>query len=196
VSAGEALSSDLSTAFLARSTAVLHNFYGPTESSIDAAYWTCRHSPHSRGVEPIGRAIPGMKIYVLGRHMQLVPVGVPGELYIGGIGLARGYLGRPDTTAERFLPDPFSARPGARLYRTGDHGRLKSDGVLEFVGRDEEIVKIRGVRIEVGEIEAELKRHAAVREAVVVARFGPSDRGQLDRALPEVNRAHDDADRP
>jgi amino acid adenylation domain-containing protein/non-ribosomal peptide synthase protein (TIGR01720 family) len=143
----------------------LFNLYGPTE---DTTYSTW--SLVERGTTPnIGRAIAGSTGYVLDAHLEPVPVGVVGELYLGGAGLARGYHGRPDLTAERFVPDPFGAA-GGRLYRTGDLTRYRADGALEYLGRADHLVKVRGFRIELGEIEAVLLGDRAVREAVVVVR--------------------------
>jgi natural product biosynthesis luciferase-like monooxygenase protein len=141
------------------------NMYGPTETTV----WSATHDVTDvpAGV-PLGKPIAGTQIYVVDEHLQLVPAGVPGELVIGGDGVVRGYLNRPELTAERFVPDPF--RPGRRLYRTGDQARWREDGVLEFLGRLDDQVKIRGHRIELGEIEAVLARHPLVRQAVVVAR--------------------------
>ena len=131
----------------------LLNGYGPTEATIGATL-ACGWEPARK--PPLGRPLPNVRAYVLDARMQLLPVGVPGELYLGGPGLARGYLNRPDLTAERFLADPFSGEPGARLYRTGDRVRWLPDGQLEFLGRVDEQVKVRGFRIELGEIEAVL----------------------------------------
>jgi acyl carrier protein len=117
---------------------------------------------------PIGRPISNTQIYLLEESLQPAPIGVPGELYIGGVGLARGYLGRPDLTAEKFLPDPFSRQPGARFYRTGDLARYQPDGNIEFLGRKDHQVKIRGFRIELGEIETVLGQHPAVQETIVL----------------------------
>jgi surfactin family lipopeptide synthetase A len=119
---------------------------------------------------PIGRPIANTQLYILDPVLQPVPIGIPGELYIGGDGLARGYLNRPDLTAEKFIPNPFGSEPGARLYKTGDLARHRPDGNLEFLGRLDHQVKLRGFRIELGEIEAVLGGHPAVREAVVVVR--------------------------
>ena len=119
---------------------------------------------------PIGRPLANRAIYILDRYGNPVPIGVHGNLHIGGAGLARGYLNRPDLTAEKFIPDPFSAEPGARMYKTGDLARYRPDGNIEFLGRVDHQVKIRGFRIELGEIEAALGQHPAVREAVVLAR--------------------------
>ncbi|BAZ19381.1 non-ribosomal peptide synthase (plasmid) [Kalymmatonema gypsitolerans NIES-4073] len=148
----------------------LHNQYGPSESHVVTAF-TLTGSPSDwPALPPIGRPIANTQIYLLDSQMQQVPVGVPGELYIGGITLARGYLNRPDLTKERFIPDPFSDSLQARLYKTGDLARYNRDGNIEFLGRSDDQVKIRGFRIELGEIEATLGQHPAVREAVVVAR--------------------------
>ncbi|WP_017654082.1 non-ribosomal peptide synthetase [Fortiea contorta] len=153
------------------------NAYGPTEATITA---TVYGSQLSIGQETaaalfIGRPIANTQIYILDQNLQPVPIGVTGELHIGGDGLARGYLHRPELTAEKFIPDPFSNQPNARLYKTGDLARYKSDGTIEFIGRIDHQVKIRGFRIELGEIEAALSQHAQVRECVVTA----SDRQQL-----------------
>jgi len=144
----------------------LYNLYGPTEAAVDATYWTCRRGDN-RPIVPIGRPIANVQVYVLDQHRQPLPVGVPGELYVGGVGLARGYLNDPQLTAERFIPDPFSDVPGARLYRTGDRCRWLPDGAVGFLGRLDQQVKVRGYRIEVGEIEAVLQSHPGVHEAAV-----------------------------
>ncbi|HXO41376.1 MAG TPA: amino acid adenylation domain-containing protein, partial [Thermoanaerobaculia bacterium] len=168
---GETLEPELARRFAARfPDAELYNIYGPTEAAIDASTWRCAPRPAAATL-PIGAPISGKRLFVLGRDLEPAPIGVPGELYIGGAALARGYLGRPDLTAERFLPDPFSTEdPGARLYRTGDLVRHLADGLLDFVGRVDRQVKVRGFRIELGEIEAALGRHPRVREAVAAVR--------------------------
>ncbi|HYO12189.1 MAG TPA: non-ribosomal peptide synthase/polyketide synthase [Thermoanaerobaculia bacterium] len=144
----------------------LYNLYGPSE---DTTYST--FSLLTRGSEaPIGRPIANTRVYLLDARGGPVPVGIPGELFLAGEGLARGYLDRPDLTAERFVPDPFSVQPGERLYRTGDLARFRPDGVLDFLGRADHQVKVRGFRVELGEVEAALARHPEVREAVVMAR--------------------------
>ncbi len=148
----------------------LVNEYGPTETVVGCCcYWAPHDCPHP-GVIPIGRPILNTRLYVLDAHLQPVPVGVPGELFIGGVGVGRGYLNRPDLTRERFLPDPFSTDPAERLYRTGDLVRYLPDGNLECLGRIDFQVKIRGFRVELGEIEAALSRHPAIRENVVWVR--------------------------
>ncbi|MDZ8261463.1 non-ribosomal peptide synthetase [Nostoc sp. ChiQUE01b] len=165
---GEALAVSLQELFFAHLDADLHNLYGPTETCIDATLWTCKHG--NQQVVPIGRPIANMQVYILNQQFQSVPIGVPGELYIGGAGLARGYLNRPELTSEKFIPNPFCNEPGARLYKTGDLVRYRLDGNLEFLGRIDHQVKVRGYRVELGEIEALLKQHPQVRETVVVAR--------------------------
>ncbi|HEY6924562.1 MAG TPA: amino acid adenylation domain-containing protein, partial [Steroidobacteraceae bacterium] len=146
----------------------LYNEYGPTETTVWATAYRCE--PDDEGAIPIGRPIANTKIYLLDAYRQPVPIGVPGEIYIGGAQVARGYLGRPDLTQERFLPDPFSAAPHARMYKTGDLGRYLPDGNLVFLGRNDSQVKIRGYRIEPGEIEAHLLACPGVRAAAVIAR--------------------------
>jgi len=147
----------------------LHNEYGPSETHVVTAL-SLAESPDVWPVRPsIGRPISNTQIYLLDSFLQPVPISVAGELYIGGVNLARGYLGRSDLTAERFVPDPFSHHPGARLYKTGDLARYLADGNIEFIGRMDNQVKIRGYRIELGEIEAVLNEHSLVRECVVMA---------------------------
>ncbi|HEX6287623.1 MAG TPA: amino acid adenylation domain-containing protein, partial [Herpetosiphonaceae bacterium] len=143
------------------------NAYGPTEATVWSTVARC--TPDD-GPPPIGRPISNTQVYVLDAALRPVPVGVPGELYIGGVQLGRGYHNRPDLTAERFIPNPFAGQPGARLYRTGDRVRYLPDGSLLYLGRLDHQVKLRGFRIELGEIEAALNRHPAVRESVVVVR--------------------------
>ncbi|MGH7474456.1 MAG: non-ribosomal peptide synthetase, partial [Candidatus Methylomirabilales bacterium] len=159
---GEALAAALQERFFVCHGAELHNLYGPTEVAIDVTSWRCGRD--GRGIALLGRPIANTELYVLDSHLDPVPIGVPGELYIGGAGLARGYLERPDLTAEKFIPDPFG-RPAARLYRTGDLARYLADGNLEFLGRLDHQVKVRGFRIELGEIEAVLGSHPGVKEA-------------------------------
>jgi amino acid adenylation domain-containing protein len=147
----------------------LHNHYGPTETHVVTAL-TLGENPQTWPTLPsIGRPIANTQIYVLDLQRQPVPIGVTGEIYIGGAGVARGYLERPELTRERFLADPFAAPPQPRVYKTGDLGRWRADGTLEYLGRNDDQVKIRGFRVEIGEIEAQLARHAQVKEAAVVA---------------------------
>jgi len=147
----------------------LHNVYGPTETTVDSTGWTLEPGqPVPEAVVPIGKALSNTRLYVLDAHDQPVPFGVSGHLHIGGAGVARGYLGLPEMQAERFIDSPFVA--GDRLYRTGDLVRYRADGNLEFLGRNDFQIKLRGLRLEPGEIEARLIEHPAVREAVVLVR--------------------------
>jgi amino acid adenylation domain-containing protein len=166
---GETLSVALQDRFFARFDAELHNGYGPTEATIAATFWTCKRRSDSM-IVPIGPPIANTQVYILDRYLQPVPIGMRGELHIGGLGLARGYLNSPELTAEKFIPHPFSEEPGARLYKTGDLARYQPDGNIEFLGRQDNQVKIRGFRVELGEIEAVLGQHPAVRDVIVVAR--------------------------
>jgi amino acid adenylation domain-containing protein len=166
----------------------LHNLYGPTEAAVDVTAWT--YTPVFSGTSiPLGKPIANTHMYVLDPQGDPTPIGVAGEIFIGGVQVGRGYWDRPDLTAERFVPDPFGA-PGARLYRTGDLGRWLLDGTLEYLGRNDFQVKLRGFRIELGEIEAQLAGHPDVREAVVVARESGAGDPRLiayytaDAALP------------
>ncbi|HEY0735991.1 MAG TPA: amino acid adenylation domain-containing protein, partial [Herpetosiphonaceae bacterium] len=195
VCGGENLSRELQARFFDRLPAVLCNAYGPTEATIDTTFWHCPRVDVPQG-SVIGRPLANVQVYVLDRAMQPVPVGVPGELYVGGIGLARGYHRRPDLTAERFVPDPFghaassgtATQPNARLYKTGDLVRYRVDGALEFLGRIDNQVKVRGFRIELGEIEATLEQHEAVQSAVVMIREDrPGDRRIVAYVVPQEN---------
>ncbi|WP_422404059.1 amino acid adenylation domain-containing protein, partial [Pseudomonas sp. GZD-209] len=166
VCSGEALPVDAQQQVFAKlPQAGLYNLYGPTEAAIDVTHWTCREE--GADTVPIGQPIANLATYVLDAELNPVPVGVIGELYLGGAGLARGYHRRPALTAERFATSPFGS--GERLYRTGDLARQRADGVIEYAGRIDHQVKIRGLRIELGEIEARLMEQAQVREAVVLA---------------------------
>lgn len=179
---GEALTQKLASELLTRCYS-LWNMYGPTETTI----WSAVYKVESKDAPiAIGRAIANTQIYLLDQNLhhqtepvKPVPIDVPGELYIGGMGVARGYLNRPDLTHERFIRDPFSGKPGTRLYKTGDLARYLSDGNIEFIGRIDNQVKIRGFRIELGEIEEVLRQHSAVREAVVICRENATDDKRL-----------------
>src|SRR6185369_9289780 len=165
VTTGEALPDDLCRQFYQRlPQATLFNLYGTSEV-YDATWWdTSVEQGHGWHI-PMGTPIDNVVLYVLDEHFQPVPVGIAGELYIGGVGLARGYYQRPDLTAERFLPNPFGHASGTRLYRTGDWVRYRADGALEYLGRIDQQVKIGGVRIELAEIETVLRQHPAIAQA-------------------------------
>ncbi|MCG8392538.1 MAG: amino acid adenylation domain-containing protein [Pseudomonadales bacterium] len=167
ICSGEALDMELQKQTLAaREDVQLHNLYGPTEAAIDVSYWQCRSD--AGHTVPIGAPISNIQLHVLDTNLNPVPRGVPGELYLAGVGLARGYYGRPDLTADRFIPNPFG-KPGSRMYRTGDQVVQRADGIIDYLGRLDHQVKIRGLRIELGEIEQQLKQLPDVEDAVVVA---------------------------
>jgi aspartate racemase len=147
----------------------LINGYGPTENTTFTTCYPMTDVSALGSSVPIGRPIANTQVYILDARLQPVPIGVAGELYTGGDGLARGYLNRPELTAEKFIPDPFSEDPAARLYKIGDLARYRPDGSIEFLGRIDHQVKIRGFRIELGEVESVLSQHVSVREAVVLA---------------------------
>ncbi len=190
IASGEALPPELEQRFFVRfgsTGAGLHNLYGPTEAAVEVTHWECTPGA-GRWVVPIGHPVANTQIHLLGQYGEPVPVGVVGELNIAGVQVARGYLGRPELTAERFVPDPFSSRPGARIYRTGDLARRRVDGAVEYLGRLDHQIKIRGFRIELGEIEAALAAHPAVAEAVVVARDRGQEGGQDKDKIVQVEK--------
>ncbi|MEM7534082.1 MAG: amino acid adenylation domain-containing protein [Chloroflexota bacterium] len=166
ICSGEALPYDLMQRCLSRLPAELHNLYGPTEAAIDVSYWAC-HADYGRQIVPIGRPVANTQLYILDEQLEPVPIGIPGELHLGGVQLARGYHNRPELTAEKFIPNPFGE---GRLYKTGDLARWLTDGNIEYIGRTDFQVKLRGFRIELGEIENAIVAQAGVREAVVMAR--------------------------
>jgi acyl-CoA synthetase (AMP-forming)/AMP-acid ligase II/acyl carrier protein len=178
---GETLPRNLAERLLTKG-ARLWNLYGPTETTI----WSALHLVESGdGPVPLGRPIAQTQHHVFDRHLQPLPIGIPGELYIGGAGLARGYLNQSDLTAQRFIPDPSSSLPNARLYRTGDTVRRMTDGNLEFLGRFDQQVKLRGYRIELGEIETALATHPDVREARAIVREDtPGDQRLIAYFIP------------
>jgi amino acid adenylation domain-containing protein len=172
----------------------LLHMYGPTESTTYTTWYEVKEISRDARTVPIGKAIANTEVYVLDAHMQPVPIGVPGELYVGGDGLARGYLKRAALSAERFVPHPYSRNPGARLYRTGDLVRCLADGNIEFLGRLDRQVKLRGYRIELGEIEAVLNEHPAIEKAVVLAREDrPGDKRLVAYVVAAENAAAGDA---
>jgi amino acid adenylation domain-containing protein/non-ribosomal peptide synthase protein (TIGR01720 family) len=198
VSGGDVLKPSVVERFHAAFSATLHNCYGPTETAVIVTHWPCPRGVPLPGSLPIGKPIWNTRVHIVAEDGSLCPPGVVGELWIGGDQLARGYLDRPGLTAEKFVPDPFSATPGARLYRSGDLARWRNDGLIEFVGRRDHQVKVRGFRVELEEVEAHLASHDAVAGAVVIAR---EENGTTDlvgyvvakenaRILPAELRAH------
>jgi len=163
------------------------NEYGPTETVVGCCVYEVSPEISLSGTVPIGRPIANTELYILDKHLQLVPIGVTGELYIGSVGVARGYFNRPELTGERFLPDPYSNEPGSRLYKTGDKARYLPDGNIEYLGRMDNQVKVRGFRIELGEIQAILNQHPGIREAVVLAwEDSPGDKRLVSYLVPDT----------
>ncbi|MBC5802113.1 MAG: amino acid adenylation domain-containing protein [Candidatus Eremiobacteraeota bacterium] len=175
---GEALAPELVPAFHAQLGAELHNLYGPTEAAVDVTHWAIPRD-WTEPVVPIGRPIANTQTYILDRHGEPVPLGIAGELFIGGVQVGLGYHRRPELTAERFVVDPFSGAAGARLYRTGDRARYRVDGTIEYLGRLDDQVKLRGFRIELGEIEATLGAHPLVRNCAVAVHAAAHADGEL-----------------
>lgn len=174
ISSGEALSVKLQDQWHTQfAAAALHNLYGPTEAAVDVSHWTCERREGQTAV-PIGSPISNTQLYVLEKALGIVPVGIPGELHIGGDALARGYVGQPALTAAAFIPSLFG-QPGSRLYRTGDIARYRYDGAIEFIGRLDDQTKIRGMRVELGEVEAAIKTHPNITDAVVLGGSAASD---------------------
>lgn len=170
----------------------LVNMYGITETTVHVTYRPLRKADLEARSSLIGIPIPDLSLYLLDHNRELVPIGVRGEIYVGGAGVARGYLDRPELTAERFISDPFSDQPGATLYKTGDEARLSATGELEFIGRNDQQVKIRGFRIELGEIEAALKKHDSVRDAVVAVKPDVMGNPHLVAYITEQERENAD----
>jgi amino acid adenylation domain-containing protein len=193
---GEALSAESLAYWRAHAPGTrLINEYGPTETVVGCCVYEMSDGDAHTGVVPIGRPIANTRIYLLDEYLRVVPAGMPGELYIGGAGIARGYLHQPGLTAERFVPDPFGAAPGARLYRTGDLARFLPTGEIEFLGRGDRQVKVRGYRIELGEVEAALALHPNVREAAVIVRDdAPGDRRLVAYLVPKGEAAPSPSD--
>ncbi|WP_199511575.1 non-ribosomal peptide synthetase [Nucisporomicrobium flavum] len=188
IAGGEAFSSALVRKW-ARPGMRFINGYGPTETTVGSTMAEC-HADSPLDPPPIGLPLPNYTAYVLDKHLNPVPVGVPGELHLGGAGVARGYLNRPELTAEKFIRDPFGTQPGARLYKTGDVARRLPDGNLQYLGRSDDQVKIRGLRVELGEIEAVLAEHPSVAQALVLVREDAAGQKQL------VGYVRGDAQRP
>ena len=190
---GEALKHALVQLIRRRRDLEIVNLYGPTETTINATFWRTDESEPTLGsIEPIGRPIANDRAYILDSNLNPVPIGVPGELHIAGASVGRGYLRRPELTAERFVPDPFV--PGSRAYKTGDICRFRADGVIEYLGRNDRQVKVRGFRIELGEIEKALCEHIGVRQAAVIAREDtPGDMRLIAYLVPAAGDNPEDA---
>ncbi|MDJ0745818.1 MAG: amino acid adenylation domain-containing protein [Xenococcaceae cyanobacterium MO_167.B27] len=185
ICSGEALPYELQQRFFSRIGCELHNLYGPTEAAIDVTYWKCQPDSIEK-IVPIGRPIANIQIYILDKYLQPVPIGVAGELHIGGVGVARGYLNRTELTREKFIDNPFTNI--GKLYKTGDSVRYLPDGNIEYLNRLDHQVKIRGFRIELGEIENTIASHPEIKEAVVIARTENSENKQLVAYLTLVQK--------
>ncbi|WP_375475181.1 amino acid adenylation domain-containing protein [uncultured Nostoc sp.] len=179
IASGEALQVQLQQSFFNRLDTQLYNLYGPTEAAVDVTFWQCQDSFTNQKTVPIGRPIANIQIYLLDKYLNPVAFGVAGEVYIGGVGVGRGYLNRPDLTAEKFIPNPFSNEAAARLYKTGDLAHYLANGDIEYLGRIDNQVKIRGFRIELEEIEAVISQYPAVRETVVTVHCSEADSQQI-----------------
>lgn len=186
ICSGEALTHDLQEKFFALLPCELHNLYGPTEAAVDVTHWTCQRASQSP-VVPIGRPVANTRMHVLDAQLREVPVGADGELHIGGVQVGLGYHNRPALTAEKFIPDPFSSDPAARLYKTGDLARWLPDGSIDYLGRLDFQVKLRGFRIELGEIESVLAQHPTIKQAVVTAQEQPGGDKRLVAYLSSRN---------
>jgi amino acid adenylation domain-containing protein len=173
VCSGEALPYEVQELFQSRHPALLENLYGPTETAVEVTWWSCPRNA-DRKIVPIGRPVANTTTYILDPYLKPVPIGLPGELHLGGVQVGLGYHNRPELTAKSFIPDPFANQPNARLYKTGDLCRYLPDGNIEYLGRIDHQVKIHGLRIELGEIENAISQHPGVKETVVVARTEPS----------------------
>lgn len=191
VSSGETLSKALAQRFhQCMPESILLNLYGSSEVAADATWYNTNLMKTEYINVPIGRPIANTYIYLLDSHLQPVPIGVPGELYVGGVGLARGYLNRPELTTENFIPNPFSDTPKARLYKTGDLARYLADGNIEFLGRTDYQVKIRGFRVELSEVEMVLSQYPALKESVVLVREDiPNEKRLVAYIVPEEQQS-------
>jgi amino acid adenylation domain-containing protein len=169
ICSGEALPAAIKNRFYDKHSAPIYNLYGPTEASIDVTYWECLRNESSVTV-PIGYPITRTEIYILNEQYQPVQAGETGEIFISGIGLARGYYARPELTAEKFLPNPYAKDPGSRMYATGDLGSVLPDGSIAYIGRNDSQIKLRGYRIELGEITAAIEEHSGIKQAVTLVR--------------------------
>jgi amino acid adenylation domain-containing protein len=178
MSSGEELSGQLEKRFHERMKCDLFNLYGPTEAAVDVTWWKCERGESAERV-PIGKPIANTQLYILDEEQAVVAVGRPGELYIAGVGLARGYINQGEQTAEKFIPDPYSGESGARMYRTGDLARYRRDGAIEYLGRKDNQIKVRGFRVELGEIEIGVRQEGNVRECAVMAQEGAGGQVQL-----------------